>query len=675
MSLSTSVEPLEDNKVRLHVAIPAEDFERAIDAAFRKLAKEVKMPGFRPGKAPRRLLEARLGTEMARDQALRDSLPEYYAEAVVAEDVDVIAAPEIDITAGEEEGDVEFDAVVEVRPVFTVEGHDKLVIEIEKPDVSDDDVATQIDQLRDRFADLEDSEAPLTDGDYAEIDIKGFVDEESVEGLTATDYLYEVGSGIVVPKLDEELHGKRPGDILKFDDTLPERFGERAGDEVAFQVLVKEAKKKVLPELTDDWVSEVSEFETVDALQDDVRTRLDMYARVQASMAMREKVFEAAAALVPEEVPETLVNSEMERRLHDLAHRLEEQGLRMTIPQYLAATGQDQQEFVDGVRAGATEAVRADLALRAVITQEEIAASDDEVDAEVERIAQQMDEKPAKVRKDLERRGVIEAVRSDIARGKALAFLMDHAEVVDADGNTVDLSLPQPPVSDTETSEGTESDGPGAGTDSDESADRRGASVVSNFQNVYVPNVTQDTPRGPDRNDIFSRLLQDRIIFLGTPIDDVVANIVIAQLLHLESEQPDKDISIYINSPGGEITGLFAIYDTMQFIKPDVSTICLGQAASAAAVILASGTPGKRYILPHSRVLIHQPHGGASGPGGRHRDPGQGDRAHARVARRDPRPPHRAGRRKGRQGHRPRLHPRCGGGEGIRDRRRGDLQP
>jgi trigger factor len=150
----------------------------------------------------------------------------------------------------------------------------------------------------------------------------------------------------------------------------------------------------------------------------------------------------------------------MERRLHDLAHRLEEQGLRMTIPQYLAATGQDQQEFVDGVRVGAAEAVRADLALRAVITQEEIAATDDEVDAEVERIAQQMDEKPAKVRKDLERRGVIEAVRSDIARGKALAFLMDHAEVVDADGNTVDLSLPQPPDSDMEASEGAEGDGP-----------------------------------------------------------------------------------------------------------------------------------------------------------------------------------------------------------------------
>jgi len=125
--------------------------------------------------------------------------------------------------------------------------------------------------------------------------------------------------------------------------------------------------------------------------------------------------------------------------------------------------------------------------------------------------------------------------------------------------------------------------------------------------------VVEQTSRGERAFDIYSRLLNERIIFLGTPIDDQIANLIVAQLLHLESEDPDKDISIYINSPGGEITGLFAIYDTMQFIKCEVSTICLGQAASAAAVILASGTPGKRFILPHSRVLIHQPHGGASG--------------------------------------------------------------
>jgi trigger factor len=439
MAVTTSVESLEGNKVRLHVAIPAADFETAIDAAFRKLALEVKMPGFRPGKAPRRLLEARMGTEIARDQALRDSLGTYYAEAVEAEDIDVIAPPEIDITAGEDEGDVEFDAVVEVRPQVTVTGHDALRVEVASPAVPDDAVDRQIDMLRDRFADLEDSPAPLTDGDYGEVDIKGSVHDESIEGLTATDYLYEVGSGIVVPKLDEELRGKRPGDILKFNDVLPERFGERAGDEVTFQVLVKDVKRKVLPDLTDEWVSEVSEFDTVDALRADVRTRLEAIARVQAQLAARDQVLGAASELVGEDVPETLVNQEMERRLHDLAHRIEDQMPGVTIPQYLAMTGQDQQEFVDGIRVGATSAVRADLALRAVVAQEAIAVSDDEVDAEIDRIAEQMDEKPAKARKDLERRGVSQAVRSDLERSKALNFLIEHATVVDEDGNEVDL--------------------------------------------------------------------------------------------------------------------------------------------------------------------------------------------------------------------------------------------
>ncbi|HZR11629.1 MAG TPA: ATP-dependent Clp protease proteolytic subunit [Acidimicrobiia bacterium] len=128
-----------------------------------------------------------------------------------------------------------------------------------------------------------------------------------------------------------------------------------------------------------------------------------------------------------------------------------------------------------------------------------------------------------------------------------------------------------------------------------------------------MPTVIEQTNRGERAFDVYSRLLKERIIFLGTPIDDWVSNLMIAQLLHLESEDPDKDISIYINSPGGEITGLFAIYDTMQYIKPDVQTICVGQAASAAAVLLAAGATGKRYALPHARVLIHQPHGGASG--------------------------------------------------------------
>jgi ATP-dependent Clp protease, protease subunit len=137
--------------------------------------------------------------------------------------------------------------------------------------------------------------------------------------------------------------------------------------------------------------------------------------------------------------------------------------------------------------------------------------------------------------------------------------------------------------------------------------------VSEPIQSYLVPTVIEQTNRGERAFDIYSRLLKERIIFLGTPIDDAVSNLLVAQLLHLESEDPDKDISIYINSPGGEITGLFAIYDTMQFIKPDIQTICVGQAASAAAVLLAAGAKNKRYALPHARILIHQPHGGASG--------------------------------------------------------------
>jgi ATP-dependent Clp protease, protease subunit len=139
------------------------------------------------------------------------------------------------------------------------------------------------------------------------------------------------------------------------------------------------------------------------------------------------------------------------------------------------------------------------------------------------------------------------------------------------------------------------------------------ATGIPSPTSYLVPTVIEQTNRGERAFDIYSRLLQQRIIFLGTPVNDEIANVVMAQLLHLESEDPDKDIALYINSPGGSITALFAIYDTMEFIKPDVSTICMGQAASAAAVLLAAGTPGKRLALPHSRILLHQPSGGAEG--------------------------------------------------------------
>jgi trigger factor len=427
------------NKVKLHVVVPAPEFERAIDAAFKKLAREVRIPGFRPGKAPRRLLEARLGSDIAREQALQDALPEYYVDAVNEHDVDVIAPPEISITAGQDDGDVEFDAVVEIRPQVQLLGYDELRVELPYQPVSDDDVDKQVDALRERFADLTDSEFPLVDDAYATIDIAGTIDGEPVEGLTATDFLYRVGSGMVVDELDDQLRGTKPGAILEFTATLPERFQELAGNDAKFNVIVKEAKQKVLPELTDEWVTEASEFETVDELRADIRKRVETMQRFQAQRALRDKVLDTAADLVPIEAPPTLVDSETRRRVEDLAHRLSHQGA--SLEQYLEMTGQEPQAFIDEIRVGAARAVLADLALRAVVAQEGLTASDEELAVEVEQLAVRTEQKPAKVRRELERSGALEAVRSDVARGKALEFLVDHATVVDENGNEIDLSL------------------------------------------------------------------------------------------------------------------------------------------------------------------------------------------------------------------------------------------
>ncbi len=443
--MDTSIETLPENKVRLHVAVPAAEFDKALDAAFRKLAREVRIPGFRPGKAPRKLLEARLGTEAARDQALRDSVPEYYRDAIASEDLDAIAPPEIEITAGEEDGDVEFDAVVELRPVIELEGYEHLTVTLDDYEVPGDDALdAQVESLRERFADLEESDAPLTDDDYAQIDIKGLVDGEVVDGLTATDFLYAVGSDSIVAELDTELHGKRPGDILEFTSTLTERFGEREGDDVSFQVLVKETKKKVLPEPTDEWVADVTEFATLDELRADLRNRLEMVGKLRARMALRERVLEVASDLVLVSPPEPLVRSEMERRLHEFAHQLENQG--GDIAGYLEASEQTQDELIGVIRAGAEKAVLADLALRAVVAQEGIEASEDDVDAEIAKLAEQVQEKPQKVRRQLEQRGALDALRSDLARGSAMQLLIDGAEVVDGEGNPIDLSLPEADV-------------------------------------------------------------------------------------------------------------------------------------------------------------------------------------------------------------------------------------
>ena len=429
------VEPLEGNKVKLSVEVDEQEFEKAVDAAFRKMAKEVRVPGFRPGKVPRRLLEARIGPGVARQEALRESLPEFYAQALRDADVDPIAPPEIDITSGEEQGPIAFDAVVEVRPQVSVAGYGGLRVAIPSPVADDAEVDRHIDRLRQQSAELRSVQRPALDGDHVFVDIKGERAGETVAGLTTDDYLYKVGSGIVVPELDEHLAAAKVGDILRFEATIDE-------GPVTFQVLVKDVKEQVLPEVTDEWASEASEFETVDELRADLRQRVSAGRRIQATLAVREEAIKALAELVAEDVPEPMVRPEMESRVQELARRLESRGA--TIAQYMEVSGTTEEEFVASLREEAIAGIKADLALRALADAEAMVATDDDVDAEVGRLAERMQRKPADVRRELERQDAIATVRSDVRKSKALEWLVEHVEIVDEEGRPVDRALLSP---------------------------------------------------------------------------------------------------------------------------------------------------------------------------------------------------------------------------------------
>jgi len=459
--MKATVETLEGNKVKVSVEVDETEFESAVDDAFRRIAREVRIPGFRPGKAPRRVLEAQMGTGFAREEALRHALPEYYAQAVREHEVDVIAPPEIDITGGEEEGPVVFDAVVEIRPEIAISGHDALTVTIPSPVVSDEEVDAQVDRLRENFAELETVDRAAQDGDNVTIDIAGWEDDEPISGLTADDYLYEVGAAAVVAEIDDQLRGAKVGDILEFDAEHPDPDSEAS---LRLRILVKEVKEKVLPGVDDEWANEASEFDTVEELRDDLRKRSAMTRVIMAQMGLRNGAAQAAGELVdPDAVPEAMVSAEMEHRLQDLAMRLQAQG--MDFESYMAASGQDQEAMVGELREAAVMATKADLALRAIAEAEGLEATEEDLEEEFEKLAQRVEQTPTEVRLALEEGDQLPAVRSDLRKRKALDWLVEHVQIVDEEGTAVDRAdleapeIDEPEIDESEADENEEEQG------------------------------------------------------------------------------------------------------------------------------------------------------------------------------------------------------------------------
>ena len=312
-------------------------------------------------------------------------------------------------------------------------GYGGLRVELARPEVGDEEVDAQVDRMRQVQATFADVDRPAQEGDAVTIDITGTLDGEAQDGLTADDYSYTVGSNAVTAEVDEQLAGAKAGDILEFDATHPDPDEER---QLRFKVLVKQVRERVLPEADDEWAAENSEFETIEALRDSIRERSSLLRRAQAQGALREATGAALAKLVEDEIPEALVNHEMNHRAQDLAMRLQAQGL--TAEQWLAITGKSSDDLTAELREAAETSAKVDLALRAVAEAEQIECTDDDLDGELAEVAERVGESVARVRAEFERGGNLAAVRSDVRKRKALDWLLERVEIVDEDGHAID---------------------------------------------------------------------------------------------------------------------------------------------------------------------------------------------------------------------------------------------
>ncbi|MFQ3329679.1 MAG: trigger factor [Candidatus Poriferisodalaceae bacterium] len=429
-------------KIKLSIEVDEETFESAIDDAFKKISKEIRVPGFRQGKVPRAVLESRIGNGYARAQALEDAIPNYYADAVRTESVDVIAAPELKINGGEESGPVSFEATVEIRPVIEIEGYDKLEVTIPNPSPTDDEIQEQIDMQRGQSAELVDVDRPAATGDQVSIDISGTVDGEALPGLTAQDYLYEVGSEGIAKEVDVELQNATAGSELSFSAAHP----VQENVSIDFEITVHAVKEKVLPELTDEWVDENTESETVEELREQIKTRTKMMKSFQANSALRENTAQALAELVTQTIPDSMVNGEMSDQIQQLAMRLQGQG--MSIESWLQMTGQDPESFTVELREAAERSAKVDLALRAIVLKETIEASEEDLNEELERMATQFEVTIEELRHQITDHGDgLGPVKAELVKRKALEKLVAEVKLIDEDGIAVsreDLELQLP---------------------------------------------------------------------------------------------------------------------------------------------------------------------------------------------------------------------------------------
>ena len=433
--MKSSVEPLEGNKVKLYIEVDEAEFDKDIEQAFRVIAREVKLPGFRNGKAPRRVLEARIGVGPAREQALRDAIPQYLGKAVREHDVDLVATPEIEITGGQDDGIVEFEAECQVRPEIMVPGYAGLRIELDSPLPTDEELdEARQGELRSGGT-LADADRPAEPGDFLTLDISADRDGEPVMGLNTEDWSYELGQGWVAEDFDEQVTGAGVGDVLTF--TTTPKGTEDAAD---FTVTVKAVQTLAMPELTDEWVSDnTGEYDTVDEWTAALTERLTEKKLSQIRSTVMAKLTEALTGLVEIDAPDAMVRAEMQSQAENMARQLQMQGI--DFQQWMSITGQTPDQFIEATRPQAETSVKADLALRAVAVAEAIEVDDHEIEQEYARMAMQYGQKAKEIRRMYERNDAVPELLAQIRKSKAMDWLLHHVEMVDHEGKEIDRDL------------------------------------------------------------------------------------------------------------------------------------------------------------------------------------------------------------------------------------------
>ncbi|MGB3933841.1 MAG: trigger factor [bacterium] len=425
--MEVKVEKLEKNRVSLEVELGADQVDKALDQAYRRVVKKVNIPGFRKGRVPRKILEMRLGKGVLYEEAVEILLPEAYAKAVEEASLEPIDQPQIEDIQIEEGSPFRFSATVEVKPEVKLGQYKGLPVERKKAEVSEEEVDNFLENLRERTATwrvVEEGEAE--DGDLVIIDFTGYVDGEPLQGGKGENHSLVLGSGSFIPGFEEQLVGAKSGEERKIQVTFPEDYHnqELAGVDAEFNVQVKEIKRKELAALDDEFAKDVSEFATLEELKEDIRKKLLEAAENKAESEFREELVKTAAANAEVEIPEVMVKRRVENMINDLEHRLQQQGLSLDV--YLNIIDKTLENLREEFEEAARESVKIDLVLEAIAKAEGIETKEEEIEAELDTMVAGFAEEEDKLRELKERlreSGHVDLIADNLIRRKTIDLL------------------------------------------------------------------------------------------------------------------------------------------------------------------------------------------------------------------------------------------------------------